>query len=372
MKLYDIIVWDPSDSDANDIVCYKHEAEDFNTKSQLIVHQSQEAVFFKDGRALDVFGPGKHELKTQNIPLLKKLINIPTDGKTPFHCEVFYVNKVFQVDIKWGTPSMQTNDPVYDMILNVGASGTCGARIVDSAKFLTKLVGTKAIFTREDMRSFLRSSIIMEVKDALSQIMYRRKISFFEATAEVKSFSVEVMKMLNEKYKEYGIEVFKFDWETLHVPDEDLKELKDAKSRAAARKAEGYTYQQERSFDVMQTAAGNQGMAGTMMGFGMGAGMGMPFGMGMANMAQNMMGQMPPQQMGQQQYQQQMQPQQQAQPQAGANACAKCGASLVAGAKFCPSCGAQVAPAKRFCIGCGHEITSEMKFCPICGQKTEG
>ncbi|MDE6869559.1 MAG: SPFH domain-containing protein [Clostridia bacterium] len=364
MKLYDIIVWDPSSDSANDVVCYKHEAEDFNTHTQLIVHQSQEAVFFKDGRALDLFGPGKHTLKTENIPLLKKLVNIPTDGKTPFHCEVYFVNKVYQVDMKWGAPSLQTEDPVYGIIVNVGASGTCGAQIKDSRKFLTKLVGTRGVYTRSDLTQFLRSSIIMNIKDALGRIMNKNKISFLQATTEIKSYSREVMGMLNEVFAEYGIEILKFDWETLSVPQEDLKPLKDAKNRAITRAVEGYTYQQEQNFDVMKRAASNQGMAGTMMGagmgFGMGAGMGMPMGMSMGNIAQNTVGQM------------NAQPQAQQQP-AGVNACPSCGSSVVAGAKFCPSCGTKVAaPAKKFCIECGTEIADGMKFCPSCGHKTEG
>ena len=79
----------------DDTIVYKHSAEDFNTHSQLIVHQSQEAVFFKDGRALDLFGPGKYTLYSENIPLLRSIINIPTEGVSPFHCEVFFIIKAY-------------------------------------------------------------------------------------------------------------------------------------------------------------------------------------------------------------------------------------------------------------------------------------
>lgn len=70
----------------NDVLVWKHPIEDFNTTSQLIVHESQEAILFKNGQALDLFGPGKYTLTTENIPLLRRLINIPTNGETAFHC----------------------------------------------------------------------------------------------------------------------------------------------------------------------------------------------------------------------------------------------------------------------------------------------
>ena len=87
----------------NSTFIWKHPCEDFNTTTQLIVHESQEAVFFMNGQALDSFGPGRHTLETQNIPLIKKFINIPTDGKTPFHCEVYFINLTEQMAIRWGT-----------------------------------------------------------------------------------------------------------------------------------------------------------------------------------------------------------------------------------------------------------------------------
>lgn len=88
MKIIDIIKYEGD----NSTFVWKHPAEDFNTLSQLIVHESQEAILFRDGQALDLFGPGRHTLHTQNIPLLRRLINLPTNGESPFHCEVYFIN----------------------------------------------------------------------------------------------------------------------------------------------------------------------------------------------------------------------------------------------------------------------------------------
>lgn len=366
MKLYDILKWDPEEASVNDIICYKHEAEDFNTHTQLIVHQSQEAIFFKDGRALDLFGPGRHTLSSENIPLLKKFINLPTNGESPFHCEVYFVNKVFQMEMKWGTPSpVQTEDPIYGVVINVGASGSFAAQIADSRKFITKIVGTRANFTRTELIQFLRTVIVTNIKDKISEIVNRKKISFLQAQTEVKSLSEEVHNELIPVFADYGIDLVRFDWSTIYVPPEDLKPLKEAKNNAAKRAIEGYTYQQEKGFDVMRTAAGNQGMAGSMMGVGMGMGMGMgmgvPMGTGFGNIAQNTLGQMnaqPAQQPAQ------------AQPEQAATVkCPKCGASVNANAKFCPECGNKMENVKKFCPECGKEVSPTAKFCPECGTK---
>ena len=84
---------------------WKHPCEDFNTNTQLIVHESQEAIFFMNGLALDLFGPGRYTLETQNIPLVRNFINLPTDGVSAFHCEVYFVNKTEQMALRWGTDS---------------------------------------------------------------------------------------------------------------------------------------------------------------------------------------------------------------------------------------------------------------------------
>ena len=128
----------------NDIIIWKYEKEDFNFGSQLIVHESQEAVFFMNGQALDSFGPGKYVLETENLPILSKFINIPTDGTTPFHCEIYFINKVEHLAIKWGTDSkIQFMEPHYNFPLSIGANGEMAITISDGRKLLIKLVGTE-------------------------------------------------------------------------------------------------------------------------------------------------------------------------------------------------------------------------------------
>ena len=126
----------------NSTFVWKYPKEDFNTLSQLIVHETQEAVFFKNGQALDIFGAGKYTLKTENIPVLKRALNLPTGGKTPFHCEIYFINKTHQMAIKWGTDSqVQYMEPTYHFPLQVGVSG----EMILQVRHLSKTFGKNPV-----------------------------------------------------------------------------------------------------------------------------------------------------------------------------------------------------------------------------------
>ncbi len=138
-KIADIIKYEGD----NSTFIWKHPCEDFNYFTQLIVHESQEAVFFMNGEALDVFKAGRHTLETQNIPLIGKALNRATDDKTPFHCEVYFINQTVQMDLKWGTDSkVRYLEPEYGIPLELGASGSMNLRVSNGLKLLVKLVGT--------------------------------------------------------------------------------------------------------------------------------------------------------------------------------------------------------------------------------------
>lgn len=113
----------------NSTFIWKHPCEDFNNLTQLIVHESQEAIFFMNGQALDLFGAGRYTLETQNIPKISKLFHRVTDNENPFHCEVYFINKTEQMNIKWGTDSkVQYVDPTYGFPIAIGASGEMALR----------------------------------------------------------------------------------------------------------------------------------------------------------------------------------------------------------------------------------------------------
>lgn len=378
----------------NSTFIWKHPCEDFNTTTQLIVHESQEAIFFLNGQALDLFGPGRHTLETQNIPLLRRIINIPTGGESPFHCEVYFINKTEQMAIRWGTDSkVQYVEPTYKFPISIGASGEMVLSVNDSRKLLVKLVGTERVLDRQQLTTYFRSILMTKVKTYMAQTMRVNAINIFEIDESLETFSADIKERLIPDFLDYGVDLKRFYVTTIVKPDGDpqyekFKELHfrqyadiaeaklrqqtdvihaqteaqkvviDSQAQATKRMQEGYTYQQERGFDVAQDAASNEaaGQYSNMgIGLGMMAGVGGTVG-GMVGgvVADAFAG------MGA------------VQPQTAANKfCDQCGAELTPGAAFCDKCGAAQAPADT-CVKCGFKFIKPGKFCPKCGTRREG
>lgn len=404
MKLYDIIAWDDPSAQSNDIVVYKHEAEDFNTHAQLIVHQNQVAVFFQNGQSLHAYGPGRHTLTTSNLPFVKKLVNVPTGGESPFHCEVFFINLIRMTDLGWGLrnpASFRLSLSGMDdfVTVKVGACGTFGAHIdgIEGAKKLLELLtGTQALYTKRDVEQVLKSKLIERVTNLLGETINKQKADVYNLASYYTELSDAMLEQMRPFFATYGIMVDLFSFEAIELDAQSMadvreydkrrresilkrKEMEDESIALAAKRArEGYTYASERGYDVMQSAASNEGMAGTIMGagmgLGMGAGVGGAFGLGMANVANNAMNQM-----GQAATQTSTCPKCGSPVNQGAKfcgscgspmgaVCPKCGAPIAQGAKFCGSCGSPIASQGATCIHCGAPIAQGAKFCSSCGK----
>ncbi|MEC7242512.1 MAG: SPFH domain-containing protein [Myxococcota bacterium] len=288
MALIDVVKWD----EPGDLLVWKFPSTELSTATQLIVNESQEALLFKDGQRCDTFGAGRYTLSTKNIPILNKLINLPFGGQSPFAAEVWYVNRTMALDIKWGTRTpIQLEDPQYGVVVPVRAFGQFGIQVVDSGKFVTKLVGATSRFDRQSLDQHFQGFMMSRLKTAIATAMVKEGIGILEIGAELITLGAKIEEALQPHFDEYGVAFKAFNIMSINVPEEDAsyQALKHAKADAARRKIEGITYQQERSFDVMETAAGNEGgAAGTMMGAGMGIGLG--FGVG--NQAGGLVGQM--------------------------------------------------------------------------------
>jgi membrane protease subunit (stomatin/prohibitin family) len=372
MAIVDVIKWngDP------DTLAWKYPSEELGTWTQMIVAESQEAFLFKGGQPVGPFTAGRHTLDTANYPVLGQILKIATGGRSPFTAEVWYVNKVVSLDVKWGTPTaIQALDPQYRIMLPVRAYGQLGLQVVDSGKFLVKLVGTLGTFDRERFNNYFRGVIVTRAKDAVATLLTTKKISILEISAHLNEISDALKAELTPELEEFGLGLTKFFVNSIDTPEDDpaVARLKSALARKAEMDIVGYNYQQERTFDTLQEAAGNTGAPGTVMGAGLGLGMGLgagpAFGGAMAAMGN------------------QLQPQNQGAP------CPKCQAANPAGAKFCVACGGglgavatiacpacQVAsPATAaFCIGCGGalkpkcgkcsaQLPAGAKFCLDCG-----
>ena len=164
----------------NTTFIWKHPVEDFYAGTQLIVHESQEALFFLNGQALDLFGPGVHALETQNLPSLARLFNAPFGDKTPFHCEVYFINKTEQMAIKWGTDSkVEYVEPTYKFPLQIGASGEMTLRAADSRKLMLKLIGTEHGITQQMLVQKFRGILMAHVKPYLAATIREQNINVF-------------------------------------------------------------------------------------------------------------------------------------------------------------------------------------------------
>jgi membrane protease subunit (stomatin/prohibitin family) len=275
-----------------DELVWKFPYENLSVGAQLIVNQSQEAIFYKGGAACDVFGAGTHTLSANNIPVLQKLVNLPFGGKTPFTAEVWYVNKIVRRNLKFGTPvPIDLLDPLYNVSVPVRSFGEYGIQIADSSAFITQMVGTLHLTTTEEIIEQFKSFVTRKLSTCISKYVLQKEISVVKIGAHLDDISVFVRAAVGEEFEQYGIRVTNFDVASINFDKDDpnVQKILDSQSEAAKRRMEGYTYQQERQLDVMETAAGNEGGAGQMMGAGMGLGMGFgvggAFGQQMGNMA---------------------------------------------------------------------------------------
>jgi len=291
MALVDVIQWNAP----RGVYAVKHPKTDLGTWTQLIVQETQEAMLMKEGRYFGPFAPGRHTLDTKNFPLLEKFMRIPFGGKTPFTAEVWYVNKATALDVKWGTAApMQLKDPEYNIMLPVRAFGQFGIKITETKRFLERLVGTLPAFTESELVSYFKGIVLSRTKDLIAEHILHQKISILEISAYLSDVSELLEKHLSEEFAEYGLGLEKFRVMSISTPEDDpaVMRLKEALAKKAEMDIIGFNYQQERSFEVMQAAAANEGSAGSVMGAGVGAGMGIGMGAAMGGQMGGMMGQL--------------------------------------------------------------------------------
>lgn len=226
MKIADIIKYEGD----NSTFIWKHPAEDFNCFSQLIVHESQEAILFLNGQALDLFGPGRYTLESQNIPVLGKILNKATGDESPFHCEVYFINKTVQMAVKWGTDSrVRFIDTLTGVPLEIGASGEMNLQVCDSRKLLIKLVGTtngiawgdnRLGFTKS-LNDCFRPLISTAVKANLASAVKQGNLDILEIDERLEELSTILKSKLIPGFEEYGLTIPEFYVTTVLLPEND-------------------------------------------------------------------------------------------------------------------------------------------------------
>lgn len=404
MAFIDVVEWSPR---TNDIYAWKFPHENLSTNTQLLVRESQEAVFFSKGQIIGKFGPGKHVLTTENLPLLRKLYGIPFGGKNPFLAEVWFVNKAMPLTIDWRTTSMRIMDPVYGAMVPIVATGRYGLQVQDAEKFLVKLVGTLTEFTAPQLTDHFMGPLIAKTNSTIVSYMTANRVGITEIAAHLDQLSTFLGQPMAEFWEDYGLRLTGFYVTSVDIDTSSSEGLKisEAISDRSAQNIAGYTWQQKQTFGVANNAVNGGGGMG-LLGVAMLSG---AFGSGGGGFAQGVMQQ--PAQSGFNTAPGQTGNQQQGGMAPGANApaggmharkevfCANCGQKFSVGMAFCPNCGHRYNPCPvcgadndenaRRCVSCGASLAGSTasadtadacprcgtpykpgtKFCPHCGQR---
>ena len=318
--------------------------QEIKNGAQLIVRESQAAVFVFEGQVADVFTPGKYTIDGGNTPILSKLGAWKYGFNSPFKSEVYFVNTKQFTDMKWGTSNpVMLRDADFG-IVRLRAFGAYSLRVADPAEFIKEIAGTNAQFQTEDIDVQLKRAIVTEFSDALGEL----KIPALDLAAQYKEIGEKIRGLINEDFKGYGLEVTKFYVENVSLPPE-VEAAMDKRSSMGAL-GDAQKYMQFQAADALRDAAQNEGG-----GAGLGAGLGAGFAVG-GQMA-NVFGQ-----------------------QAGTSgqgstvACPACGKANAAAAKFCADCGGKMEVAPKVdvpCVKCGALLREGAKFCSECGSTQE-
>ena len=397
---------------------WKSPVEDFNSTSQLIVDETHEAIVLIEGKA-ELYGTGRHTLKTENYFGLNRIQRLATGGDTPFPCKVFFVNKIHSLDMQWGTQdALVVNDPKLDILLHLKLHGNLTYVVDNSLKFVEKFTGFTRDFSPQETLSKFRGIISTEVTDCVTKIVNVAKIDYLDINAHLKEISQILLTPLSQYFEDYGARLVYFNMETITSREDDLSEVQAAKSaararvitatsEAQAREIQGYDWLAEKKADILQALASNDGSMGGMMGAGIGVMAMGPMGQNLTSVVDDMFdpdmmkrGQADPfaektgasSGMPQPFNLQESQPVEPGghvdvrdvfsqQPSSGgisgevlgtqpvasgqANACPSCGMEVKPNWKLCPECGYQLQA--LVCANCGAELKSTWKLCPECG-----
>ena len=360
MAIIDLVKWMPQGNQT--LYAYKFPETNLSTYTQLIVQESQEAILFSKGQIVGKFGPGKHTLNTENLPVLRSLYGLPFGGKNPFTAEVWYVNKLQPYNIDWCINRMDIHDADYNTGIPLVANGRYGLRIIDAERFLIKIVGAKNTFDQIDLTDQFLGEFSTKTKSTLMQFMINNRIGLKQISAHLDSMSDHLRSIMLPFWENIGFELTKFYITGIEIDSSNEVGVRilDAISRQSAQAIGGYTWQQSQAFEVAKDAVdGISSKSGGLLG---------------AIVASNMMGGFGGGGNMQPQYNQ---------PtfgpgnssQAGGTAqpvvaparevyCSNCSKKFANNLSFCPFCGDEYCP----CPKCGTDNDKNAKRCVSCGQ----
>jgi len=309
--------------------------------AQLTVRESQAAVLFYQGKARDAFGPGRHTLKTANLPILTKILSIPWRMDSPLRAEVYMVNLKYFTNLKWGTRNPVAFRDKELGLIRIRAHGIFNIQVVQPVLFINSFVGTMGKISTDEVSSYLKRVIVSRLNDFLGEELD----TIIDLAGKFDEFSIELQKRLTLDFAHFGLRLSQL-YITSITPPEDVQKAIDDRSRMNAI-TDMEKFVRMKAAMAMEKAAENQGEAGA--GLGMGIGMMMP---AMFNPGAAAGGGTP----------------QQAAP--ASIQCPDCGNEIDPGSRFCPLCGHQLVVLSQ-CGECGKNLSPNAKFCSRCGAATE-
>ena len=372
MAIIDVIKFEGG----NNVLVWKHPKEDFNTSAQLIVHETQEAIVFKDGKASEPYLAGKYTIETENIPGIRRIVNLVTGGITPNHYEVYFINKSYSMDVHWGTASdWIVQDPSLQIPFKAQARGQFAVKVVDSKQLLLKLVGTTTSFTQRALQDYFCEIMISRIKDCISNLIISENISHAELSSKLVSISESVSPKLAEMFAKYGLSLEEFIVEGINIKEDKAYEaVREAMVDRAADTIRGVSEQEKWQYDVAKTQAQNQGTAGQMQQIFTGMAAGAAVGPAMGNMINNVMqpNNISAVQNQKNQFSMGVVGKKIANQENNNDLiCAKCGAMLAPNSRFCSQCATPVEQeeGQLSCPVCGKNLPTGSKFCCYCSTK---
>ena len=308
--------------------------------AQLTVRESQAAVLFYKGKACDAFGPGRHTLKTGNLPIVTKILSIPWSGNSPLRAEVYMVNLKYFTNLKWGTRNPVAFKDSELGLIRLRAHGIFNIQIVQPVLFINSLVGTMGQFTTDEVATYLKRVIVSRFNDYLGETLD----TILNLAGKFDELSIELQKRLVGDFAHFGLRLSQL-YITSVTPPEEVQKAIDDKSRLSVIQ-DMDKFVKMKAAMAMEKAAEGQGEAGAGIGFGMG--MMMP---GMFAASQNAT------------------PAPQASAEKSQMTCPDCQNQIDADARFCPLCGHQQLVLSQ-CVNCGKNLVPSAKFCSKCGHAT--
>ena len=253
---------------------------DFRLGSQVIVRENQVAVFFRDGKALDTFGPGRHTITTANIPLLINILGMAFGGRSPFTAEVYFVNMRDFIDMKWGTPEPITLRDKELGMARLRANGRYSMAVAEPQMFVAKIVGTQGLYTTNQIEDYLRGIIISRLTDILGEL----GVSLFDIPAMFDELSAAIKAKVADDFAQLGIQLKQMFLGSVSPTEETQKAIDERAAMGAIGDMQKYLQYQAAKSMRDASGQGGGGEAGSAAGTGVGLGAGFGLGAGMAGM----------------------------------------------------------------------------------------